>query len=130
MKIRFDAFEVHPVRKVDGGDSPYDCFEQCEEDDPGLHAWAVYGHVLEKGLECLTDCPSKEKAELIKNSLEIAFLKHGALVAAAKTVVNRWERGDLADAVRKLDAALKVYMDSADDSSLLDNGGTTSGGGK
>ncbi|MDA8106110.1 MAG: hypothetical protein M0Z71_12125 [Nitrospiraceae bacterium] len=129
MKIRFDSFEVHPVKKVDGGDSPYDCFEQCEGNDPELHAWAVYGHVPEKGLECLADCPSKEKAELVKNSLEIACLKHGALVAAAKAVVNRWERGDLADAVRKLNSVLRC-AGLSDDSSLLNNGETTSGGGK
>jgi hypothetical protein len=108
MKNRFDAFEVHPVKKVDGGDSPYDCFEQCEEGDPELHAWAVCGHVPGKGLECLADCPSKEAAEVVKTALEIACLKHGTLVEAAKTVVNRWERGDLAEAVRELDAALKA----------------------
>ena len=94
-------------KKVDGGDSPYDCFEQCEEEDPELHAWAVYGHVPDKGPECLADCPSKETAELVKAALEIACLKHESFVSAATTVVSRWERGDLADAVRKLDATLK-----------------------
>ncbi len=108
MKIKFDAFEVHPVKKVDGGDSPYDCFEQCEENDPELYAWAVYGHVPDKGLECLADCPSKETAELVKTALETTCFKHGALVSTATTVVSRWERGDLADAVRKLDSALKM----------------------
>ena len=107
MKSKFDAFEVHPVKKVDGGESPYDCFEECEEEDPELHAWAVYGHVPDKGPECLADCPSKETAELVKAALEIACLKHESLVSAATTVVSRWERGDLADAVRKLDATLK-----------------------
>jgi hypothetical protein len=108
MKSKFDGFEVHPVKKVDGGDSPYDCFEQCEENDPELYAWAVYGHVVDKGLECIADCPSKEMSELVKAALEIAFFKHESLVSTAKTVVSKWERGDLADAVRKLDAALKV----------------------
>ena len=108
MKNRFGAFEVHPVKKVDGGDSPYDCFEQCEENDPELCAWAVYGHVPDKGLECLADCPSKETAELVKTALKIACIKHDALVSAAKTVVSRWERGDLADAVRKLAVALNA----------------------
>jgi hypothetical protein len=117
MKSRFDTFETHPVKKVDGGDSPYDCFEQCEEDDSEIHVWAVYGHIHGKGLECLADCPSKETAELVKTALEIACLKHGALVAAAKTVVSSWERGDLADAVRKLDSVLRCDGLS-DDSSV------------
>ncbi|MEW6587270.1 MAG: hypothetical protein AB1442_16885 [Nitrospirota bacterium] len=108
MKRRFDAFEVRPVRKVHRGDSPYDCFEQCGENDPGVYAWAVYGHVSDKETECLADCPSKDKAELIRTALEIACLKHDILVSAAKTVVGRWERGNLADAVWKLDTVLKM----------------------
>ncbi len=108
MKNKFDAFAVHSVKKVDGVDSPYDCFEQCEEGDPDLHVWAVYGHIPDKGLECLADCPSKEKAEFVKTSLEIACLKHEALISAAERVISRWESGDLADAVRELDALLKA----------------------
>ena len=128
MKNRFDSFEVHPVRKVDEGDSPYDCFEQCEERDPQLHAWAIYGHVASKGVECLADSPSKEAAELVKTALEIACLKQGALVSAAKALVSRWERGDLADAVRKLDAAFRCDG-LGDDGPPSKKGETTSGGG-
>ncbi len=108
MKRGFGSFEIHPVKKVDGGDSPYDCIEQCEEGDPELHAWAIYGRRPESGLECLADCPSKETAEFLKSALDIACFKHEGLVSAAKMVIDRWERGDLADAVRKLDHALKA----------------------
>ena len=102
----FDAFEMHPVKKVDPGDSPYDCFEQCEADDPELFGWAVYGHTRGKGLECLADCLTKEKAEYVKAALDLAYLRFEGLRSAAETVIKRWEEGDLAAAVRKLDSAL------------------------
>jgi hypothetical protein len=106
VKNNFDAFETHPVKKVDGGDSPYDCFEQCEPDDPEIYAWAVYGHTKGEGIECLADCATREKAEFIKAALEIAYLGFEDLRDAAQLVLSRWSAGDLAAAVRRLDSAL------------------------
>ena len=73
---RFDAFEMHPVREGVGKDgSRY--YDQCEEDDPELKYWSVYGHHKHEGdyfpkggLECLADCPTKEIALTVKEALE------------------------------------------------------------
>ena len=91
---------------MDGGDSPYDCFEQCEPDDPEIYAWAVYGHTEGEGIECLADCSTKEAADLIKAALEIAYPGFEDLRDAAQLVLSRWSAGDLAAAVRRLDSAL------------------------
>jgi hypothetical protein len=106
MKKTFDAFEIHPVKKADPGDSPYDCFDQCKPDDPDIYAWAVYGHRKGKGIECLADCPTKETAELVRSALNIALLGFEELRNAAKLVLIRWTAGDLAEAVRQLDVSL------------------------
>lgn len=70
LLMEYTKFQVDPVKKVDGGDSPYECFERCAADDPELAYWSVYGRKGEAEWECLADCSKKETAEYVKGALE------------------------------------------------------------
>jgi hypothetical protein len=61
-----DAFEVHPVKKIE----EYDCFEICEDEDADM--WSVYQHLTEGGIECIADFETEKDALSFQKILEIA----------------------------------------------------------
>lgn len=76
---KYISFEVHPVLALDqfGHIIGPEAFkrvaavelEQCSEDDPDIYCWSVYGRILNAGIECIADCPTKELAESIVSAL-------------------------------------------------------------
>ena len=75
---RFDAYEVHPCVGLDEDgevlppDAPLSVFTQCEEDDPNIAVWAVYGHQSGEGLTWIADCADRETAEALRGLLASA----------------------------------------------------------
>ena len=86
---RFDAYEMQPVQAIDSNGevvSPanyaqgIDCLTVCEDNDPDIYCWSVYGHlpelrndrneIIQCGVECIADCPSREIALAILSVLE------------------------------------------------------------
>jgi hypothetical protein len=59
LPIRFDAYEVHGVKRYhDGADS------FCEQvDDGGADFWSLYGHIPGRGAQCIGDFRTREAAE-------------------------------------------------------------------
>ncbi len=60
---RFNGFEVHPCLEVSKDKHGQVNLEQCDENDPTITVWSVYGHLIEGGLECLADFDIKSRAE-------------------------------------------------------------------
>ncbi len=60
---RFDHLEVHPCLAVGRDEKGQILLEQCEEKDPAVCVWSVYGHLIAGGLECLADFDQREQAE-------------------------------------------------------------------
>jgi hypothetical protein len=60
---RFNGFEVHPSLEVSKDKHGQVNLEQCDENDPAITVWSVYGHLIEGGLECLADFDIKSRAE-------------------------------------------------------------------
>ena len=60
---RFDAFEIHPCLTAGEDEHGQAILEQCNEDDPAISVWSVYGHLVEGGLECLADFDGRQLAE-------------------------------------------------------------------
>ena len=60
---RFNGFEIHPCRRVCEDQHGQVTLEQCDEDDPAISVWSVYGHLREGGLECLADFENNSLAE-------------------------------------------------------------------
>ena len=60
---RFNGFEVHPCLEVSKDKHGQVNLEQCDENDPTISVWSVYGHLIEGGLECLADFDIKSRAE-------------------------------------------------------------------
>jgi hypothetical protein len=58
----FDDFEVHPVALVGRLADGRAIIEPCEENDPSMIGWSLYGHCPMGGLECLKDFTCKEDA--------------------------------------------------------------------
>lgn len=75
MTIQYDAYELHPVVGLDQDNNPTQDeskivgYDQCEENDPDLLYWSVYGHIPTGGISCIADCRSKEEAVLIRDAL-------------------------------------------------------------
>lgn len=71
--------------------------------------------LLRRALQALNTAPRFAVPSLDTDSYKIAaeieraIRDPAALVQAARTVVARWERGDLAGAVRDLDAAVQEW---------------------
>ena len=66
---RFNGFEVHPCLEVSKDKHGQVNLEQCDEDDPALAVWSVYGHLVEGGLECLADFDNKSRAEFFRGQI-------------------------------------------------------------
>lgn len=87
-KQRFDNYEIHPVVALDKDNQPTRAaqnivaYDQCEEDDPDLYMWSVYGHLPAGGIECIADCVSKGDAELLHSGLMERLTKPALLDAA------------------------------------------------
>ncbi len=70
----FQNYEIHPVKSV-GWYKEKEQMEQCDEDDPDIKFWSIYGHFSPEseqggGLECVMDCKTKEAAEFFFNMFE------------------------------------------------------------
>ena len=68
---KFDCFEVHPCKVVDGeAEFPTikQCVEQCEREEAEF--WSVYVHLTGGGLDCIADCETEELANQL-----VEFLK-------------------------------------------------------
>lgn len=73
VDVKYYKFEIHscllldangnPVGNVKPDDPTGVSYEQCEEDDPNIAVWTVYGHIPAFGLEAISDHPTKEEAE-------------------------------------------------------------------
>lgn len=56
--MNYDSYEIHPCILLDGQH-----YEQCDEDNPNIAVWSVYGHIPTGGLECISDHATKDEAE-------------------------------------------------------------------
>lgn len=66
---RFDGFEIHPCLSAGEDEQGQIILEQCEEDDPALSVWSVYGHLVVGGLECLADFDHRQPAEEFRDQI-------------------------------------------------------------
>ena len=66
---RFDAFEIHPCLTAGEDEHGQVILEQCNEDDPAISVWSVYGHLVEGGLECLADFDGRQQAEEFRDQI-------------------------------------------------------------
>ena len=67
---QYDRYEIHPCLLLDAngnpvlqGDPTGVSYEQCQESDPNIAIWSVYGHIPGLGLESISDHPTKAEAE-------------------------------------------------------------------
>ena len=79
--VKYYKFEIHPCVLLDdknntvrNDDPTGKYYEQCEEDDPNLAVWTVYGHIPAVGAESISDHSTKYDAEkamaaIIKDAL-------------------------------------------------------------
>lgn len=116
----YDNYEISGCWRIgDGADS---CIETC--DDADAQFWTLYGHIDGEGVEAIGNFSSREAAEQVffritgqpfTASYEADArlrLMHAApkLLAACRMVVERWERGDLAEAARACSSAIADAM--------------------
>lgn len=66
---RFDAFEIRPCLTAGEDEHGQVILEQCDEDDPAISVWSVYGHLVTGGLECLADFEGRQQAEEFRNQI-------------------------------------------------------------
>lgn len=66
---RFDAFEIHPCLTAGEDEHGQVILEQCNEDDPGISVWSVYGHLVTGGLECLADFEDRQQADEFRDQI-------------------------------------------------------------
>lgn len=75
QEIRYNAYEIHPVVGLDENnnatqdESKIVGYDQCDENDPDLLYWSVYGHFPTGGISCIADCRTKDEAVLIRDAL-------------------------------------------------------------
>jgi len=74
----------------------------------------ILQRLSEAGFDVAQDTTKKQKEQSVLAALEDAVVlqahEYHQLVEAARQVVSRWATGDLADAVRQLDAALEPIV--------------------
>jgi hypothetical protein len=118
MQCVYDNYEISGCWKI--GDGPDSYIETC--DDADAQFWTLYGHIDGQGVEAIGDFRSREDAEQVffritgqpfAGSYEACprlRLMHAApaLLAACRMVIDRWERGDLAEAARACQAAVAL----------------------
>jgi hypothetical protein len=113
----FDNYEISPCVRHNDGNGDY-----IERTDTGETPdfWTLYGHIHGEGVQAIGDFASREAAEAVyyritghvfTDSYEADArlrLMHAApkLLAACQMVVDRWERGDLAEAARACGEAI------------------------
>jgi len=66
---RFNGFEVYPCLEVSRDKHGQVNLEQCDENDPAISVWSVYGHLVAGGLECLADFDGKQQAEEFRGQI-------------------------------------------------------------
>ena len=112
MKV-YDNYEISPCRRYEEPDSPGKFyFEVCESGEADV--WTLYGHITGEGAQAIGDFDSREHAEEVYSRItgqafpasyqsgdRLRVMHAGQeLLAACRMVVDRWERGDLAEAAR------------------------------
>jgi len=58
----YNAFEFHPCLKVGEDETGQAVMDQCNEDEPSISVWSVYGHLVTGGLECVADFGDRDQA--------------------------------------------------------------------
>ena len=66
---RFDGFEIHPCLRAGEDEHGEIILEQCDEEDPAISVWSVYGHLVAGGLECLADFDHREQADEFRDQI-------------------------------------------------------------
>lgn len=68
---RYCAYEIRPCllldihgRPVKNDDPNGMYYEQCDEDNPDIAVWTLYGHPPDGELECIDDYATKDEAEM------------------------------------------------------------------
>ncbi len=61
--VEWDDIEIHPIREEKDMKGQTFC-EQCEPGEEDF--WSVYLHLVEGGLTCIADLPSKKDAESLQ----------------------------------------------------------------
>ena len=112
MKV-YDNYEISPCKRHEEPDSPGKFyFEVCEPREADV--WTLYGHITGEGAQAIGDFDTREHAEEVYSritgqafpasyqSRDWLRVMHARqeLLAACRLVVDRWERGDLAEAAR------------------------------
>lgn len=64
---RYDALEVNACRDVSEEEDEGTWYEKCDPADAEI--WSVYLHLKTGGVDCLTDCATRERATDIANHL-------------------------------------------------------------
>ena len=112
----YDYYEISGCYRFndDGARDPNGSYVERCDDEAQAQFWTIYGHIDGQGVEAIGDFASRKAAEAVylrivgepfTGSYEAGArlrLMHAApaLLAACELVVDRWERGDLAEAVR------------------------------
>ena len=71
---RFDNYEILPCVLLGQDDSGND-YESCNENDPDIAIWCVYGHLQTGGLECISDHDTLKEAEEFERTLPARNLR-------------------------------------------------------
>lgn len=58
--MKFDAFEMNGCIMWHEDDQQN--FERCDDDDPELSVWSLYGHVTGEGVRHIADFPKEDRA--------------------------------------------------------------------
>lgn len=120
MKV-YDNYEISPCRRFDDAGLPDPNgrrFEVCEPHQADV--WTLYGHIDGEGVEAIGDFASGEDAAKTYSRItglpftgsyqakaRLRVMHAGPkLLEACRLVVSRWERGDLAEAVRACASAI------------------------
>lgn len=88
MTQRFDHYEIHPVIALDKDNQPTNdlkaavTYEPCDDGDPNVFMWSVFGHLPAGGIKCIADCELRDDAELIYKGLMERLAKPALLDAA------------------------------------------------
>lgn len=111
--IVYDNYEISPCKQYEEPDSPGKFFfEVCEPEEADV--WTLYGHINGEGVEAIGDFPTREAAVQVYSRItglqfagsyeanaHLRVMHSGEkLLQACQLVVDRWERGDLAEAAR------------------------------
>lgn len=81
--LKYDDFEVHPCCK----DEQTGHFVSCDENDPDIAVWTVYGHIDGEGNEWIADFDSMNNGKAYADLFSICLLEaHKQLMSEKYTI--------------------------------------------